>query len=135
MVPNSKLAWPAFFLGTISGALKIGYMESKINVAFYFKQLESGNLVGEYFNKEMQQRGTESADIVDDSRPTPNAPYEGKYKSSWWDTDADGSILEIKKHSTGFGIYELTWTNNNQNIFEGIGMLCGDMLIGEYHRV
>jgi hypothetical protein len=107
---------------------------AKINVIFYFKQLESGNLVGEYFTAGMLERGTESADIIHDSRKNPPVPFVGKYNSSWWDKNPDGSILEIEKHSTGFGIYELTWTNN-QKIFKGIGMTCGDMLIGEYHQL
>ena len=108
---------------------------AKIIGAFYFKQLESGNLVGEYFNTGMLERGTESADIDSNSRQPPHVPLVGKYKSSWWDKDADGAILEIKRFQTGFEIFELTWTNKNKKIFEGIGMLCGDMLIGEYHQL
>jgi hypothetical protein len=139
-----KLARQSFSLEKISGVLKIGFMNStpsnqqpnpaKMHVAFYFEQLESGNLVGEYVNVDMTERGTESADIVPESRLNPHVPLVGKYKSSWWDGDADGSLLEIKKHHTGFEIFELTWTNNNTTIFEGIGMLCGDMLVGEYHK-
>jgi hypothetical protein len=109
---------------------------AKINVTFYFKQLESGNLVGEYFSAGMSERGTESADIIPNPRQDPHVPFEGKYKSSWWVEDADGSILEIKQIHPGFEIFKLTWRNKNQTIiFEGIGMRCGDMLIGEYHQL
>jgi hypothetical protein len=103
-----------------------------LNAVFYLKQLESGNLVGEYFNDKMQRRGTESCDIK--NPPDPNAPFVGEYYSSWWDKKPDGSTLKIDWHKKEYKTYKLTWSDGSRELCVGIGMLHEGILIGECHE-
>ena len=58
---------------------------------FYFKQTDSGNLLGEFSNNSMSVNSTESADIVKNEA---NA-FIGDYKSSWIE-DGEAELLNLK---------------------------------------
>lgn len=106
---------------------------------FYFKQTSNGNLIGEFSNNVGKKTFTESADIIEDD----NEIFEdeavdvfiGKYKSSWQEKGKPQfAELEISfKHEPA--IYQLEWKRDNKEIFKGEGMLCDDILIGNYWGV
>ena len=105
---------------------------------FYFKQTSNGNLIGEYSNyaalsANEPQVATESADFLgdwDDSKDK----FIGEYRSSWaYETVAIFSKLTISQHSSKKKLFTLKWRGTNGEEYDGEGMLCDDILIGDYH--
>ena len=105
---------------------------------FYFKQTSNGNLIGEYSNyaalsANEPQVATESADFLgdwDDSKDK----FIGAYRSSWaYDGVAVFATLTITPHKSKNKLFTLEWRGIEN--YEGEGMLCDDILIGDYHPV
>ncbi len=96
---------------------------------FYFKQTSNGNLIGEFSNNKSPGIYTESSDSF---KSTGN--YLGNYNSTWQE---DGipkfAILKIsQKPKTNNKIFTLKWSEEGTPIFKGEGMLCDNILIGDY---
>ena len=97
---------------------------------FYFKQTDSGNLIGEFSNNKMIVNSTESADIV---KIKVNV-FIGDYKSSWIE-NGEVELLNLRiELKTNTKIYKLIWfkANAEEPAFWGEGFLVDKMLIGNY---
>jgi hypothetical protein len=101
----------------------------KIYGRFYFKKTSNSNLIGEYSNYGMDKNQTESADSIESK-----GNFVGKYLTSWRDGDSAISadlIIEHKPNSND-RIFNLKWLVGKQELFNGQGFLCDDILIGDY---
>ena len=114
----------------------------KITGRFYFKQTTNGNLLGEWSNHDStasQPTSTESADF-DFSLGSPKArgPFVGRYHSTWQENgEAVFATLTIDPKLPIPNIFTLTWhsPSKGKDIFKGEGMLCDDILVGNYYSV
>jgi hypothetical protein len=96
---------------------------------FYFKRTASKNLVGEFSNDKSGIH-TESADLVGNA----GNDYFGDYYSTWQDSSSRSLHADLNiSPKPGFpGVYKLEWKRSRAIIFTGEGMLCDDILIGNY---
>ena len=103
-------------------------MANKIIGRFYFKQTSNGNLIGEFSNDHSTGISTESSELFG----CKSDGFVGKYYSTWQeDRVACFADLEIAhKHNTNNKIFTLKWTGKSG--FVGEGMLCDNILIGNY---
>lgn len=102
----------------------------KIRGRFYFKKTSNNNLIGEFSNNVGNGVYTESADLIFQSH---NNGFIGKYNSTWHE-DGQPFLTELEispKNGTNNSIFELKWTGDNSH-FKGEGMLCDEILIGNY---
>jgi hypothetical protein len=104
---------------------------SNIRGRFYFIQKNKRNLIGEFSNNESNFISTESADKVS---LTIEDDFIGDYRSSWQENgESLYSDLKIRyKNGTSQTIFSLDWNRNGLPIFVGEGMLCDNILIGDY---
>jgi hypothetical protein len=100
---------------------------------FYFKRTTNKNLVGEFSNnKSGNAISTESADLIEGT----NDNYFGKYNSTWQENGKPlFAILTISPKNSNPKLFLLDWSRNGKSIFLGEGMLCDDILIGNYWDV
>jgi hypothetical protein len=98
---------------------------------FYFKQTSNGNLIGEFSNDKSTGISTESADLLGCN----NIGFLGTYNSTWRENRTPSfADLEIThKPNTNNKIFTLKWRGKSN--FDGEGMLCDNILIGDYHDV
>jgi hypothetical protein len=99
---------------------------------FYFKQTSNGNLIGEFSNDHSTGISTESADLKSANENL----YLGKYDSTWQDNGKPGCFADLEithKPNTNNKIFTLKWRGKSN--FDGEGMLCDNILIGDYHDV
>lgn len=97
---------------------------SKIIGRFYFKQTTNGNLLGEFSNNGTKRNYTESADLLSKKE----IDFVGEYNTTWYEDEACSAKLVIKlKHEN---IFTLKWSGKSN--FDGEGMLCDNILIGNY---
>ena len=103
----------------------------KQNGRFYFKRSSNGNLTGEYSHNFSKTIETESATAHKKAKN-----FVGDYSSYWSETDWKKPILLriTIKRNTSNAIYNVTWSDNGKVIFSGEGMLCDDILIGDYRN-
>jgi hypothetical protein len=106
-------------------------MAGKIIGRFYFKQTANRNLVGEFSNNHPQnETATESADLIEGAEEK----FVGKYNSTWQENGkAIFANLTISRKPTKSHQYFLEWKSPCN--FRGEGMLCDDILIGNYWEV
>ena len=99
---------------------------------FYFKQTSNGNLIGEFSNNLSVKASTESSDLIPINPANP--PFIGFYHSTWQEDGKTASfaVLTISQKTASGGLFRLIWTNNNVVIFRGEGMLCDNILTGDY---
>jgi|HubBroStandDraft_2_1064218.scaffolds.fasta_scaffold275467_2 hypothetical protein len=102
----------------------------KIIGRFYLKHTSNGNLIGEFSNDHSAEISTESCDL----RGNANG-YVGQYHSTWQENgNPFFADLEIThKPNTNNKIFTLKWRGASN--FDGEGMFCDDILIGDYHSV
>ena len=107
-------------------------MSNNLIGRFYFKQTSNGNLIGEFSNNLSDGIATESADSIGKTNN-----YIGDYNSTWQENGKRRfSNLKIsQKAGTSNTIFTLEWTDNGRQIFLGEGMLCDNILIGDYRGV
>jgi hypothetical protein len=101
----------------------------KIKGRFYFKQTSNGNLIGEWSNYESEP-ATESSDLQGEYQPT--VQFKGTYNSTWQE-NGKAIIRELTITKLGKK-FKLDWTEigNNKSDFTGEGMLCDNILVGDY---
>jgi hypothetical protein len=99
---------------------------------FYFKKTRNGNLIGEFSNNLSGNIiSTESADFIEKVEGA-DGDYFGKYHSTWQENGKSYfANLEITPKVGNNKLFTLNWTRNGK-IFVGEGMLCDDILIGDY---
>jgi hypothetical protein len=104
---------------------------AKVTGRFYFKQTSNGNLIGEFSNDQSTGISTESADLLGIN----NIDFIGTYNSTWRENRTPSfAVLEIThKPNTNNKIFTLQWRGVSN--FDGEGMLCDDILIGDYRSV
>ena len=98
---------------------------------FYFKQTNNGNLIGEFSNNKNPGIYTESSDLIGST-----GDYLGKYHSSWQE-DGISQFADLaisQKPKTNNKIFILKWSRKGIPIFKGEGMLCDNILIGDYQE-
>ena len=97
---------------------------------FYFKKTSNGNLLGEFSHNLSNQLDTESAVKKSGSINS----FVGKYTTSWSETNSKNPVTIDITHKLGSSnsIYTLIWSEKGKIIFRGEGMLCDDILIGDY---
>jgi hypothetical protein len=96
---------------------------------FYFKRTSNGNLIGEFSNNKGETISTESADLIGDGKG-----FCGDYNSTWQEKgEKRFANLNIKyKYDRTTRIFSVEWKEKNKLTFKGEGMLCDDILIGDY---
>ena len=101
---------------------------------FYLKQTSNGNLIGEWSNNDATRVFSESCDLI---KSDDDKDYIGEYHSTWQEkTTPIFAKLTITNKPNSGGLFHLEWRGkNNSNNFDGEGMLCDDILIGDYHPV
>jgi len=106
-------------------------MMKNIRGRFYFKKTRNGNLLGEFSNNAGDRSWTESCDLIDGD----NCDFIGTYNSSWQENGKAlfANLSISRKGGENSQIFELTWQRNGKLIFQGEGMLCDDMLVGDYN--
>jgi len=108
---------------------------------FFFKLTTNGNLIGEYSNNKSTRCVTEAANrifAVEDAEQITQFSFEASYESVWRESANNGvcSNLKVEGKKGCPGIYSLVWKALNGKVqFEGEGMLCDDVLIGNYWSV
>jgi hypothetical protein len=102
---------------------------------FYFKKTSNGNLIGEFSNNQKNSRiSTESSDLVKSENANRN--YIGTYNSTWQENGKPlFADLTISPKIGNNELFTLSWSRNGKPIFKGEGMLCDDILIGDYQNV
>jgi len=110
-------------------------MERNLIGRFYFRQTNNGNLIGEFSSNQDESIYTESADKIS-TQETSSSNFIGSYLSTWrLNKKATYSTLIIDfKPGSKNHIYSLSWEDNGKCIYRGEGMLCGDILIGDYRN-
>lgn len=106
---------------------------AKIRGRFYFRVTDSGNLLGEYSHWAIDQNRPESA-----LRISPAAPvsFLGSYVSSWYEPTNNAAVVATLTIGTRTPeIFTVEWSIGGKPKFRGEGMLCGGVLIGDYHEV
>jgi hypothetical protein len=107
---------------------------------FYFKLTDSKNLIGEYSNNQCNKTYTEGAIRI---QPYEKDRFVGTYRSTW--CEDNGNVchlaeLKIGNKTSQEDAYSLLWyfvdvkngvVDPNPH-FEGEGMLCDGVLIGDY---
>lgn len=105
---------------------------------FYFKLTANGNLLGEYSNNHTTCCVTEAANrIVKKHDPAHIERYGfvATYKTVWRESNNEAvcSDLSIRVKKGCSRIYSLEWKSPaGVHQFEGEGMLCDDILVGNY---
>jgi len=104
-------------------------MEKKIIGRFYFKQTTNGNLIGEFSNNHSTGISTESCELRERK-----GDYLGDYESTWQE-NGKPILAQLTISPKPNGLFILEWRKGPMCIFKGEGMLCDDILIGDYHSV
>jgi len=111
---------------------------TKVIGRFFFKLTVNGNLLGEYSNDKSTSCVTEAANRVFSVKCPERVSrfdFEGSYESVWREI-ANTSVcsnLTISRKTGYNGIYTLEWTSPTGTAqFHGEGMLCDEILIGNY---
>ncbi len=102
-------------------------MADKIIGRFYFKKTCNGNLIGEFSNDHGPDVSTESCDLIGSSNG-----YIGKYHSTWQEKEESlFANLTIEKKGSSH-LFALNWSRDDHSVFVGEGMMCDEILIGNY---
>ena len=96
---------------------------------FYLKKTENGNLVGEFSNNLSDGVYSMSGDLLDEGDG-----FIGTYRVTWREkNEAIFTYLEISYLYDNNKLFKLIWKDNKKReLFEGEGMLCSDLLLGNY---
>ena len=107
-------------------------MTTRLNGRFYFKKTSNGNLVGEFSNNQPDYViATESADLKKDG----GGDYFGEYNTTWQENGkAVFGVLKISRHAENSRLFTLNWNISGESEFTGEGMLCDNILIGDYRN-
>lgn len=104
-------------------------MAKRISGRFYLKKTSNGNLVGEWSNDHDAQVFSESADLIEPDRT--GDVYLGHYFSTWQENgESRFATLTIYRRSGRGSLFALEWSGSSN--FLGEGMLCDEILIGNY---
>lgn len=108
-------------------------MKNNIIGVFYFKQTDSGNLIGEFTNNKMTTFNIESAN---NQAEFSSKKYEGKYLTTWLE-DGNSHVAElvITQNTINKKSYKLIWKkiNSEDTVFCGNGFIVDGILIGNYN--
>jgi hypothetical protein len=98
---------------------------------FFFKITDSGNIIGEFSNSDCDRTYTESAD-----RTLPHS-YDGKFTGSYittWQENEEPQLSHLTiLPKNGHKVFSLEWKDKHgKSMFTGEGILCDNILIGNY---
>jgi hypothetical protein len=101
---------------------------------FYLKRTSNGNLIGEFSNNQSGNIiSTESADFIKKIDGA-DGDYFGEYHSTWQENgEAVFANLKITPKPNCNKLFTLKWRGASN--FDGEGMFCDDILIGDYHSI
>jgi hypothetical protein len=115
--------------GLPSELLSVSNMSEPIRGRFYFKRTSNRNLLGEFSNHQSALIYTESADATVQSDD-----FVGSYRSTWQEAGTPlFADLVISRCPRNQNLFEVVWSRARTVIFTGEGMLCDEVLIGDYH--
>ena len=98
---------------------------------FYFKRTRNKNLIGEFSNDQSADVFTESCDLQPSSDGIGSDDFDGTYFSTWRES-TQSCFADLVIINRG-NLFSLEWTGRaGTSNFEGRGMRCDDMLIGDY---
>ncbi|HZM05014.1 MAG TPA: hypothetical protein VFC44_18590 [Candidatus Saccharimonadales bacterium] len=108
-------------------------MPNEVTGRFYFKRTTNGNLIGEFSNDGGVV--TESSDLVNGE-----IDFHGKsdlpvtFNSTWQENGKPYfATLVVTRKGKLLDLFDLVWTGKyGAGNFKGKGMLCDDILIGDY---
>jgi hypothetical protein len=112
---------------------------STIRGRFFFKLTDSKNLIGEFSNNLCKRNFTESADLHE--RKQEDAEFIGDYFTTWHEEKGHQCVLaklKIEQKLKSENIFRLSWWRVNNGVaepkpfFQGEGILCDGILIGDY---
>jgi len=97
---------------------------------FYLKKTDNDNIVGEFSNNLSDGIYSISGDLLEDGE----GEFNGTYRVTWREkNEGIFTYLEISYLYDNNKLFKLIWKDNKKReIFEGEGMLCYDLLIGNY---
>lgn len=114
---------------------------------FFYKLTNNGSLFGDFSNNVSADIVSESADRIKgcEDKECNNCRYHGTYISTWRhdnkpENEAVIAELKIFRKTGKLGsdkLFSLEWHKlhkNNELFFKGEGMLCDDILIGNYYE-
>jgi hypothetical protein len=118
-------------------------MANKYRGRFYLKRTINGNLFGEFSIRTDGQIYSESCDVLQrDSEKLrqdcgSECPYVGRYLSTWQEEGrvAVFADLTIQPKPGRKNVFTVVWEDRGEGTrgnADGEGMLCDDMLIGDY---
>lgn len=111
---------------------------TKITGRFFFKLTANGNLLGEYSNDLSSRCVTEAANRIFSAKEPERISrydFEATYESVWRETldRCVCSNLTISRKKGCTGIFSLEWKSPaGVHQFDGEGMLCDEILVGNY---
>ena len=96
---------------------------------YYLKKTDNGNIVGEFSNNLSDGVYSMSGDLLEGGEQ-----FIGTYRVTWREkNEAIFTYLEISYLYDNNKLFKLVWKDNKKReLFEGEGMLCDDLLIGNY---
>jgi len=98
---------------------------------FYFKRTTNGNLIGEFSNDKGDGVATESSDLQHVEKDSDGKDKIFTYNSTWQEK-GKAYFATLKVTSKG-QLFTLEWTGKQgAGNFKGEGMLCDEILIGDY---
>jgi hypothetical protein len=107
------------------------HMSNEIRGRFYFERTSNGHLLGEFSNRQSDLIYTESADLIGQSDG-----FMGNYSTTWQENgNPCHAELAISNCPRNPRLLVIKWSRNGKPVFEGEGMFCDDILIGDYQNV
>jgi hypothetical protein len=99
---------------------------------FYLTETDNGNIVGEFSNNLSDGVYSISGDFMEGE-----GGFIGTYRVTWREkNEGIFTYLEISYLYDNNKLFKLIWKDQKKKeIFEGEGMLCNDLLIGNYRSV
>lgn len=100
---------------------------------FYFKKTNSGNIIGE-FSADGTETYTEGGDLRGLDKGYHD--YSGTYYTTWRDEKKKPVFTELRISKKPKRLFDLVWSDaKGVTEWKGTGMLCDNILIGDYHSV
>ena len=99
---------------------------------FVFRNEGDGCLTSKYFHGNQDYPFVEACKRQRSSKPKEDG-FDGLYTTVWIQDDniPQDSELRIRWNKKG-NTYNLTWSDNKKIIFQGIGMIYDELLVGAY---
>jgi len=106
-------------------------MNRNIIGTLIFRNEGNNCLTSKYFNGSAEGPFTETCKLKEADKEW-NDGFCGVYTTVWIEDGHKHVKAELTINRLKNNTYKMKWTKKNNLIFEGIGMLVGDLLVGAY---